>query len=279
MLDRLKQIFRAPEEKASRTAHLVAFESGGRARWTPRDYAALAREGFVGNAVVHRAVKLVAENAAAVSWLVYEGAALRDTHPLLDLLARPNPRQTGAAFVESVCAHLMIAGNAYVEAVTLEGEGHADVRELYALRPDRMRVVPGAEGWPEGYEYTVGGRSLRFAQTGPLPPILHLAQFHPLDDHYGLASLEAAAVALELSLVECPAFAFTLLQALWSGHDTGIDGFAKLSGLLMAYFGARFGVLGVYVGGRSREKQACVTGVPTPGLAAELARAVAARKK
>ncbi len=85
--------------------------------------------------------------------------------------------------------------------------------------------------------------------------------------------------ALELSLVECPAFAFTLLHALWSGHDTGIDGFAKLSGLLMAYFGARFGVLGVYVGGRSREKQACATGVPTPGLAAELARAVAARKK
>lgn len=31
----------------------------------------------------------------------------------------------------------------------------ADVRELYALRPDRMKVVPGADGWPQGYEYTV----------------------------------------------------------------------------------------------------------------------------
>jgi hypothetical protein len=28
------------------------------ARWTPRDYAALSREGYVKNAIVHRAVRL-----------------------------------------------------------------------------------------------------------------------------------------------------------------------------------------------------------------------------
>ena len=60
--------------------------------------------------------------------------------------------------------------------------------------------------------------------------------------------------ALELSLVECPAFALTLLHALWIGHDAGINGFANLSALLMAYFGARFGVLGVYVTGRTQGK-------------------------
>ena len=62
--------------------------------------------------------------------------------------------------------------------------------------------------------------------------------------------------ALELSLIECPAFTravLTLLQALWRGHGAGISGFANLSGLLIAYFGARFGVLGVYVSARSRE--------------------------
>jgi len=66
--------------------------------------------------------------------------------------------------------------------------------------------------------------------------------------------------ALELSLLECPGFAFTLLHALWSGHEAGINGFANLSSLLIAYFGARFGILGVYVTGRSREKQACTPG-------------------
>ncbi|MEX0842126.1 MAG: phage portal protein, partial [Xanthobacteraceae bacterium] len=194
MLHLLKNLLRPPEAKASRIARLLTLESGGRARWTPRDYAALAREGYVKNAIVYRSVRLVAENAASVTFLLYEGAAEHDRHPLLDLIARPNPRQDGAVFLESVFSHLLLAGNAYVEAVAIEGA----VRELYALRPDRMRLIPGADGWPEAYEYTVAGKTVRFDQSAPpLPPILHLTAFHPLDDHYGLAPLEAAAVAVD----------------------------------------------------------------------------------
>ena len=194
MLQRLKAYLRAPEAKASRTAQVLAFESGGRARWTPRDYAALAREGYLGNAIVHRAVRLVAENAASCSYLVFEGAQEREAHPLGALLTRPNPRQDGAAFLEALVSHLMLAGNAYIEAVALDDE----VRELYALRPDRMRAVPGVDGWAEAYEYSAGGRSVRFDQLGArVPSILHLTFFHPLDDHYGLAPLEAAAVAVD----------------------------------------------------------------------------------
>lgn len=210
MLKRLTKLFSsAPEAKASRTARLIQIECGGRARWSPRDYAALAREGFMQNAIVHRAVKLVAEAVASVSYLVYEGATAHDRHPLLDLIAHPNPRQEGAAFLEAVSAHLLIAGNAYVEAVAVDGAGDAhsrvhagspsriDVRELHALRPDRMRLVPGADGWAQAYDYTVGTNTVRFEQISPLPPILHLTSFHPLDDHYGLGALEAAAVAVD----------------------------------------------------------------------------------
>jgi HK97 family phage portal protein len=60
-----------------------------------------------------------------------------------------------------------------------------------------MKLIPGADGWPEAYEYTVAGRSVRFDQSAALPPILHLTLLHPLDDHYGLAPLEAAAVAVD----------------------------------------------------------------------------------
>jgi HK97 family phage portal protein len=194
MLDRLKHFFRAPETKASRTARVIAMQGGGSARWTPRDYAALAREGYTTNAIVHRAVKLVAENVGSLSLLVYEGAAERGGHPLGELIAQPNPRQDGPAFLESVATYLLLAGNAYVEAVTLDGAP----RELYALRPDRMRVEPGADGWPEAYVYSAAGRSVRFAQdAAPLAPILHIAMLHPLDDHYGFSPLEAAAVAVD----------------------------------------------------------------------------------
>jgi hypothetical protein len=84
--------------------------------------------------------------------------------------------------------------------------------------------------------------------------------------------------ALELSLIECPAFALTLLHALWSGHETGINGFASLSGLLMTYFGARFGVLGVYVSGRTREKQTALTGEGVPSIVGTVVKAVTRKR-
>lgn len=84
--------------------------------------------------------------------------------------------------------------------------------------------------------------------------------------------------ALELTL-ECPAFAFVLLHALWVGHEAGIAGFASLSGLLMTYLGARFGVLGVYVSNRSKEKLANATGELPPSLIGELIKALTRNKK
>jgi HK97 family phage portal protein len=199
MFDTLKSLLRPPEQKQSRTARLIAIESGGRARWTPRDYAALTREGYTRNAIVHRAVRLIAESVGGISFLLHEGAAEHTAHPLLDLIARPNPRQDGAALLESVASHLLLAGNAYVEAVSLGGEGVASgsVRELYALRPDRMKVVPGPDGWPQAFDYTVAGATVRFEQGTAQPPILHLTLFNPLDDYYGLSPLEAAAVAVD----------------------------------------------------------------------------------
>ncbi|MFZ0400841.1 MAG: phage portal protein [Pseudolabrys sp.] len=199
MLNRLKSLLRVSEQKASRTARLIALESGGRPRWTPRDYTALAREGYARNAIVYRAVRLIAESVGALSFVLYEGVAERDIHPLLDLIRRPNPRQDGASFLESIASHLLLAGNAYIEAVGLGAgeEGDPQVRELYALRPDRMKLVPGADGWPQAYDYTVAGSTVRFDQSAMLPPILHLTFFNPLDDHYGLSPLEAAAIAVD----------------------------------------------------------------------------------
>ncbi len=197
MFDRLKSWLQPPERKASRTARLIAIESGGRARWTPRDYAALAREGYQCNAIVYRAVRLIAESIGALSFVLYEGSAELTAHPLLDLLARPNPRQDGASLLEAVSSHLLLAGNAYLEAVAIDGEAKPNARELYALRPDRMKVVPGPDGWPLACEYTVAGQTVRFDQGVALPPILQLTLFNPLDDYYGLSPLEAAAVAAD----------------------------------------------------------------------------------
>ena len=129
--------------KASRAGALLALHSLGRPRWTDRAGAELTRQGYERNAIVYRCVRLIAENAASIPWLVYEGGADDEAHPLARLLARPNPNEAGPAFLEAVFSNLTLSGNAYVEAVSLEGR----VRELHNLRPDRMSVAPGPRGW------------------------------------------------------------------------------------------------------------------------------------
>ena len=80
-----------------------------------------------------------------------------------------------------------------------EAVGNEAPEELWTLRPDRVKVVPGRAGWPEAWEYSVDGRSVRIgrAEDG-WSPVMQLKLFHPTDDHYGFSPLEAAAFAIDV---------------------------------------------------------------------------------
>ena len=181
----------APEAKASASGKLVAYASHGRVAWSPRDTVSMTKQGFSGNPVGFRAVKLIAEAAAALP-LVCQDASMRyDTHPLLSLITRPNLAQGKAELLEALYGQILLSGDGYVEAVAAE-EGWPF--ELHVLRSDRMRLVPGADGWPVAYEYSVSGKSHRYAAQS----ICHIKAFHPQDDHYGLSPLQAAAQAIDV---------------------------------------------------------------------------------
>ena len=185
---------RAPASEAKRSRAVFALQSLGSLRWTPRNYVALTHDSYERNAIAHRAVRMIAEAAASIPWRLYDGRHEIEAHPLLDLLARPNPAMTGTDLVEALVSNLLLFGNAYVEAACVEGRP----RELHPLRPDRMSVVAGRNGWPAGYDYTVAGQTVRFDAGGDgVAPLLHMKLFNPLDDHYGLPPLAAAQVALD----------------------------------------------------------------------------------
>ena len=202
LLDRLARVARRGTrppgpDLVTKAAPAFALYTDGRASWTARDPAALARAGYQGNPVVHRAVRLVAEGAASLP-LIATGAGAARAGDLLALLARPNPRESGTRLLETLYADLLLSGTAYLEAVSLDGR----VAALQALRPGRMRMLPGPDGWPAAYVYTVGGTSRRFDLPAPgdpeVAPILALSLFHPDDDYTGLAPIEAAATALDI---------------------------------------------------------------------------------
>src|SRR5207237_1698202 len=93
----------------------------------------------------------------------------------------------------TVAAQLQLHGNAFVQVLRGPDDGAA---VLYALRPERVTVEADASGWPAAYRYQVGSRVQRLHGDGPRPEVIHLKAFHPLDDHYGMGCLPAAAPAI-----------------------------------------------------------------------------------
>jgi HK97 family phage portal protein len=185
--------------KASATAQAI-ITTPGQARWTPRDYARLADESYVRNNVAYRAVRLRAQSLARVKWEAWRGRGERATmlteHPILNLLARPNPYQSGDEWMIARASYRDLSGNSFDERVRLG----RSVRELYTLRPDRMKIVEAARGGVQGYVYEVNGRRVQW-EVDPVTgesDILHCKNFHPLNDWYGLSPVEAAAYAIDL---------------------------------------------------------------------------------
>jgi HK97 family phage portal protein len=193
----LSRFFKTPAKpvtEAKTSGSLLAYSHLGQPVWTPRDYGALAREGFQRNAVAYRCVRMVAEAAASVA-LRFEDED-GNLHPFSEVFARPNPEQSGPELLEAFYGHLQIAGNGWLELVTLDGIP----REICALRPDRVRIIQGKSGWPVGWEHEGNGvkrRMMRDAVTGR-SPICHLKLFNPTDDLYGQSPLEAAAIAVDI---------------------------------------------------------------------------------
>ena len=206
MFDFLRKAQPVPEAKASAVGPLTSgrFGAGGRVAalaathrvaWTARDTVSLTRAGFLANPMGFRVVRLIAETAAALPLVLEDATRRYDAHPILSLVARPNPVQGRAEFLEAVYAQLLLGGNAYVEGVAPEGGMPG---ELHVLRGDRVAVVPGPDGWPAAYDYTVGSRTHRFVMGEGAAPVCHIRAYHPLDDHYGLSPLEAAATAIDV---------------------------------------------------------------------------------
>ena len=175
---------------------LFALHAPGTPIWTDTGYAALARHAYCRNPIAFRAVRLIVESAASVRLVLRDGDRELTDHWLLSLLNQPGPHLSRTGLLETLTAHLLLEGNAYCLGTFTQGQPTA----LYPLRPDRVRIRAGSDGWPEAYRYAVGRETVTFApdpDTG-LMPLAHVRLFHPLDDHYGMGCLEPAREALDL---------------------------------------------------------------------------------
>jgi len=162
----------------------------------PRSYEAQVREAYVGNAVAQRCVRLVAE---AVGSVVVDFGFQEPPPPsasrTVPLPAKARGGLVTGALLETAATHLLLHGNAFLAVAQ---DGAAMPAGLFALRPERVSVETDAAGWPAAYVYKAGEARRRYPAIDPLgrPGMVHVRGVHPLDDHYGLGCLGAAAGAV-----------------------------------------------------------------------------------
>ncbi|MET0137003.1 MAG: phage portal protein [Sphingobium sp.] len=159
----------------------------------PSSYDAQLRAAVLINPVAQRAMRLVAEAVGGVALsatAATPGDALLATRLVTE-------RSGGQVLMETLAANILLHGNGYAQ---IAGDAAGVPIRLFALRPERVSVEPDAAGWPVAYSYRVGERLARYpAEDGAgRTAIVHLRAFHPLDDHYGLGCLGAAAGAVAI---------------------------------------------------------------------------------
>lgn len=169
-------------------------------QWSLREYKEFADQAYIKNVVAHRAINIISQAAASVPWALYEVKGQNKhqifEHPLLKLLQRPNPFYAGSEFFENIYAYKLISGNAFIQAIAQERNAP---QELHILRPDRVSVVSDNLGNISGYIYKVSDLE-KFYPCNKITGganILHIKNFHPLDDFRGLSSVEAAAFSID----------------------------------------------------------------------------------
>ena len=161
------------------------------------DYRTLADEGYSRNAIIHACIKELVTSFCDAPLVIKDGAGeIVQSGPLFDLLTDPNPEQSEVELRAELALHRLIMGESFLHMVPpRSGRG---VAQLWALRPDRVRVCPGSDGLVSGssdpnagYKYIVDG-----ASDAPLIPwqqVIHVRETDPLNDYRGLSPVLVAA--------------------------------------------------------------------------------------
>ena len=161
-----------------------------------RKYKDYAKEGYQENAIVYKCVSMIANNASAVKIKVFAGDNELDSHPLISLLQRPNPLQSGVEYFHSLISYLLISGNSYM----IKDKDISAPTELYLLRPDRIHIKTGTSMIPEAYQYKIDNKVISQYEVNPLTgysQLKHIKLWNPLDDFYGLSPIVAGAYNID----------------------------------------------------------------------------------
>jgi len=203
----IKNFFSRFQKKSVGRAVLVG-SSMQRASGMSRDLDTFFREGYQKNAVAFRCVKLIADAASTIPIRLkaQKGTEIVDvdSHPILDLIYKPNPFQTYSSLVKEFFSFYALAGNSFMEAVfpTLETDlsvpNKLQPTELWTLPPGRISVEKNRQGRPGAYVIKNLGSEVVFPiDILGRSRLLHMHTYNPLDMYWGMSPLDPAAYDID----------------------------------------------------------------------------------
>ena len=150
-----------------------------------------ALNGFEANVYVMACIQQKTKAMSGIEWSLYRkrGKTLReiDSHPILDLLDRPNPEHSRPSFIEDLIGYRELNGNSFLWA-NRGINNRKEPIELLVFRPDRMRPLIDYTIYQLiGWQYRIGANITPYAPND----ILHLRYWNPDDDIMGMSPLRA----------------------------------------------------------------------------------------
>lgn len=164
------------------------------ASWTRADKGKqYIEEGYQMNVVAYRAIMEIARAASSLEIELYDKSGdVIEEHPLLDLLERPTPAHSWAAWI----TEMMVNRNTLGEMACV-ATGERQPAELWPLNPVNITVEPGPGGMPSAYTHKVGRVETRFPvdRISGQSEVLFVKNYNPTDYWRGQSPLMAASVA------------------------------------------------------------------------------------
>ncbi len=172
-------------------------------------YAACAKEGYAKNAIVKSVTSKISKSLAHCKvklqrhgkdgeW-VDLGSDEDDEHPLMMLMNKPNPRQSGYTFWGDFIQNYLIAGGAYMVGNGPTKAKDAPPTELWLMRPDRVEILPGDDNIPKAYRFNCNSQIVDFPvdRVDGTSAVFEMKMYNPLDDWKLMSPLRSAALQVD----------------------------------------------------------------------------------
>ena len=163
----------------------------------PDDYSVKYQSVFSAVTAVYRCVTVISQTIANLKLIATNknsGVVIDiNDDPNLKVLRRPNKWQTYFDFWEQHFGYLELQGEVpWLLDIKRDGQ----IKSIFPLRPDRIRIIPSATSYIGGYIFDVGGEQVPLSAE----EIQFWKYFNPSNEWRGTSPISAAANDIELEL-------------------------------------------------------------------------------